>query len=92
MYIKAQTSKTKYELNKPDVEPLNWKTVSKTFDWFFYLLFTFLVVLVTVGYLGVSLYEGLVMTEQHNNTGTLLPTFGRRNAGPGLGGEVDEVF
>ena len=32
-------------------EPLDWKIVSKTFDWFFYLLFSTIVLLLTVGYM-----------------------------------------
>ena len=66
-------------------EPLDWKTVSKTFDWFFYLSFGIIVLLVTLGYVGVAVYGGVVVTDRHNETGTLLPTFGRKNTRTGLG-------
>ena len=81
-------NKTSYTLQLADteLEQLNWKLVAKTLDWFFYILFTLVSFLITSGYLAVSLNEGIVQIDQHNITGTLLPTFGRRNVGLGLAG------
>ena len=80
----SENKGTKYTVT-PDVEePLDWKTVSKTFDWFFYLSFGIIVLLVTLGYVGVAVYGGVVVTDRHNETGTLLPTFGRKNTRAGL--------
>ena len=58
----------------------------QTFDWFFYLVFSSLVLLLTVGYMTAMMYVGVVDADRHNATGDLLPTFGRRNFRGGLGG------
>ena len=89
-HVRLGSKDSRYSATKPVVDTLNWQIVSKTFDWFFYLVFSLVVIGITIVYLAMSYYEGVVLLDSYNDTGTLLPTFGRRNTGLGLVGELDD--
>ena len=56
---------------------MTWQEVAKTFDWFFYIVFSSIVVAVTVVYLVVMVYEGVYNMDKYNETGQLRPWYGR---------------
>ena len=64
-----------------DHQNMDWKTVSKTLDWFCYLTFSFIVLSTTIAYLSAMVYEGVYNISSYNETGQLRPFSGRDAGG-----------